>query len=127
LAKALTPSLHTLRRVHLNITSDKSGEDPLAGLCNELEEILEINNLESIEIQMRTDEIRQTGDEWGRLEEVLLKPGWPKLKRVSLAINIYGDFVVWEILALKSLPYTQFTALASSKNFDFHFSVEYKY
>ena len=125
MANTIIPTLRTLRRVQLNITLGYLNEDPLAGLCDELEEISGMNKLESIEIQIKVPlgEKCRTGDEWGRLEKVLLRSGWPMLKRVSLAIFIFhskrhGPFEK----ALKRLQ-TQFSSLTSSKNCDFHFSV----
>jgi len=129
LAKTITPSLRTLRRLELVILIDGvSDPDPLVGLCDELENVLGKNRLESLEIKIEvsTDEDCQTGDEWGRLEKVLLKSGWPMLKHVSLDIVMFvysrledGPFEI----ALENLPQTQFTGLVSSKNLDFRFSV----
>ena len=129
LAKTITPSLRTLRRLELVIFIDGvSDPDPLVGLCDELENILGKNRLESldIKIEVSTDRDCQTGDEWGRLEKVLLKSGWPMLKHVSVAIVMFaysrledGPFEI----ALENLPQTQFTGLVSSKNLDFRFSV----
>ena len=88
-AKTVTPSLQTLRRIEFNIgTIDGVNDDPLAELCDELEDISGKNRLESIKIQVyvQTDEDCRTGTEWGRLEKVLLKSGWPMLKHVSLTI-----------------------------------------
>jgi hypothetical protein len=87
-AKCVTPSLQTLTRMELVITEVEEDDDPLAGLCDELAKIAGNNKLESLEfeIDIQRDKDCPTGDEWGRLEKVLLKPGWPMLKHVSVAI-----------------------------------------
>lgn len=133
-AKAVSSSLQTLSRVHLSLGIGRlSRQDPLAGLCDELAEIVGNNKLESLEIEinMEASEDGSTGDEWGRLEKVLLKPGWPVLKHVSL------DIFLWTFtqglnnlssvgVALKGLPQTQFAGLTSDKNLAFRFSVQTK-
>ena len=127
-AKCVTPSLQTLTRMELVITEVEEDDDPLAGLYDELAEIAGKNKLESLEIEIDVyrDEDCPTGDEWGRLEKVLLKPGWPMLKRVSVAILLssYNRQPLKENTdALKKLGQTQFAGLESNKNLDFQFSI----
>jgi hypothetical protein len=78
------------------------------------------NRLECIEIE--TDVL---SDELPRLEEIFLSSGWLMLKRVSLTIIIH---VLEESSpskqSLESLLQRQLTALRSSKNFDFSFTVQ---
>ena len=130
LAKMITPSLPTLRRVEFRVIIDSGSQDPLAVVCDELEQISGKNRLESIktEIILETDTVCRTGAEWGRLEQVLLHSGWPMLEHISLLIVI-NSFHELRIdgpfgMALKSLPQTQFTHLMSCKHLDFQFSVE---
>ena len=130
LAKMVTPSLQTLRRVELNVIIDSHSKDPLAVLCDELEHISGKNRLESIKIQidLQIDIDCRSGTEWGRLEKVLLHSGWPMLKYISLVIVINSHYELRIDgpfgMALKNLPQTQFTGLMSSKNLDFRFSVQ---
>jgi len=131
LAKMVTPSLETLSRVCLEMTVFGSlSADPLAGLCDELEHILGKNKLESLDIEigvLANNDDCQISDDWARLEKILLlQPGWPVLKHVSLVIIIYiipfREEDAFE-RAVKSLLTTHFTGLRSSKNLDFRFSV----
>jgi hypothetical protein len=126
-AEVVTPSLQRLKRVHLSFIIDEDSEDPLAGLCEELEEISGKNRLESIEIlinlRLKADEDYYTGDTWGKLERVLLQPGWPMLKHVSLSIIICRENNSPIKAALERLRETQFVGLMSSKNLDFRFSI----
>jgi hypothetical protein len=104
---------------------DEDCEDPLAGLSKELEEISGKNRLESIEISidLQADADYQTGDTWGKLERVLLQPGWPMLKHVSLSITINKETDSPIKAALEHMRETQFAGLTSSKNLDFRFSI----
>ena len=133
-AQMVTPSLQTLKRVELNIVNIKGpNDDPLAGLCDELEDISEKNRLLSIEIQIdvETEQDCHTGAEWGRLEKVLLKSGWPMLEHVSLVIvlNSWRERRLDSPFekALKNLSQTQFANLISSEKLDFQFSVKRRY
>lgn len=93
------------------------------GFCNELEEISGRNELECIEINIEVGYEYEAGDEWQRLERVLLKPGWRGLKCVSVVIIFYIKYQMAFEMALKSLPHTQFTGLRTSKHMDFQFSI----
>ena len=129
-AKMIAPSLQTLRRVHLTLVVDEESEDPLAGFCEELEAISGENQLESIEIVtdfrvFRVSEDSQSGaDTWSGLEKVLLQPGWPTLKHVSLLIIIYRKNDSLFKVALERLREKQFAGLMSSNNIDFQFSIQ---
>lgn len=129
-AKMVAPSLHTLRRMHLEIrheTTTTESDDPLAGLCDELESISGKNKLEYLRIDIKLMDMhpRYLGDEWGRLDMLLLKSGsWPMLKHVSLVVFVHHNAFSENLeVALKSLPRTQLTKLTSSKDLDFQFSV----
>ena len=126
----VTPSLQTLRRIELRVLIDSYSRDPLAVVCDKLEDISGENELESIELQIELHTNRDcwTGAEWGRLEKVL-QSGWPMLKHISLVIVIinYSELRIDSPfgMALKSLPQSQFTGLMSNKNLDFQFSVQF--
>jgi hypothetical protein len=121
--------MQTLKHLHMRIFFDErfGGDDPLAGLCNMLDEMKNKNVIETITIGVfiGTGSDCTRGDEWGRLDAALEQPGWPKLRQVSLGIIIRR----WERAnddlecALKQLPQTQFPKLSSSKSLSFGFSV----
>ena len=85
-AKTITESLQTLRRLNLAIIVLSEYPDPLVGLFDELEEISGRNKLERIEIDLEVGYEYEAYDEWHRLENVLIKSGWPELKCVSITI-----------------------------------------
>ncbi|KAF8804779.1 hypothetical protein BYT27DRAFT_7340066 [Phlegmacium glaucopus] len=125
-ATAIAPCLETLRRVCLDIIARETPNDPLVGLCDELEDISGKNILESIELEITLliDEDHPLSDDWARLENILLKPGWPMLKRVFLIIGIHADFWDGYARAMANLLRAHFTGLKSSKTFDFQLSVQ---
>ena len=93
------------------------------GFCNELEEISERNELECIEIDIEMGYEYEAGDEWHRLESVLLKPRWRGLKCVSIAMIFYIKYHTAFEMVLKSLPHTQFTDLRASRHLNFQLSI----
>lgn len=131
LSRTIEPSLQTLTVLHFIINNIIGVDnDPLGGLCYELEKISgKNNNLEFIDIHVyvEPDEDCHTGAQWGVLENVLLNSGWPMLKEVSLSIFLFYTSVRRLdsplAMVLKSLPQTQFTRLTLSKDLDFQFSV----
>ena len=127
LAKTIAPSLQTVRRVKLILTINGRGEDPLLGLCDQLEQILGENILESIKIDINMENECKLGDEWGRLEKILLTSRWPMLKYVSLVVIInswtirpHTSFVT----ALKSLLQMQLAGLMASKDLNCWYSLQ---
>jgi len=110
---------------------DESSEDPLSGLCDELEKISATrrNIVESIliSVSVSTDTDCKRGDEWGLFEKVLTKKNaWPGLQKVSLKIQIYnyGREDEEEIMeALDKLPETQFKELSASETVNFNFEI----
>ena len=86
--KTITESLQTLRRLELSImVSFEEYPDPLGGICDWLEAISGRNKLESIEIYFYvTPSDYELNDTWHRLEEVLIKSGWPDLKCISITV-----------------------------------------
>ncbi|KDR66871.1 hypothetical protein GALMADRAFT_258745 [Galerina marginata CBS 339.88] len=128
ISKTLAPSMQTLTRLSLNISRDESGTaDPLSGLVDELKGIRHQNCIESIiiNVYILPDWDCSSGDDWGRLDEELTQPGWPKLKSVLVGITVFtlsreaNDLE----MALRKLPETQFPRLSSSKSVVFEFSV----
>ncbi|KAF8150700.1 hypothetical protein B0H34DRAFT_665812 [Crassisporium funariophilum] len=127
LAKFMAQNARTLKTLNLRIHLDEGEEsDPLLGLCEELEAVSDNNVVETIEmtVEVSTDTDCSTGDDWGRLDKVLNKPVWPKLKHVTLDIGIYVYSNDGEALkeALDLLPQIQLGRLADSKTVDFKFT-----
>ena len=60
---------------------------------SELEDMRSNNIIENITIKLgaivKMDEGCKLGDDWDRLDEVLMRLGWFALKRVSLIIEVY--------------------------------------
>ncbi|KAF8956300.1 hypothetical protein BDZ97DRAFT_1925610 [Flammula alnicola] len=90
-ARAVAPSINTLKKLILDTSINNEAEDPLFGLCDELEEMGGENVLEDMTIRVHVPSGRYctTGDEWGKLDNVLGKSGWSALKRVSLDIGLW--------------------------------------
>ena len=125
------PSIRTLKVLKLAALIDHSSEDPLSGLCDELEKISatgrSIIETLSINVAVQTDADCKRGDEWGLLDKVLTKQdGWLGLKEVSLKIEVY-DYGRLEdddlVDALNKLPDTQFKNLSTSETINFIFEV----
>ena len=110
---------------------DDTSQDPLSGLCDELEKISatgrSIIKSISISIDVSTDADCKRGDEWGLLEKVLTKKdAWVGLREVSLKIQVYSyarddDDDIFD--ALNKLRETQFKALLASETVNFNFEV----
>lgn len=135
----------TLKSASFAMYINDESEDPLAGLCEELEEIRiqgqhedrgtsgigTANVLETLAIHVMVlpDAGCKRGHEWGRLDAVLARPGWYALRRVSLQVTIW-DFmrISSDILkyTLEMLLDTQFVALSRNEDIDFQFNVEVK-
>ena len=115
----------------LRAVIDDDSEDPLSGLCNELEKISatgrSIIETLSINVDVSTDADCKRGDEWGLLDKVLTKKdAWLALKEVSLKIEVYdyGRDESDDILdALDKLRDTQFKALSTGETIIFSFGV----
>jgi len=90
-AKTIMESLQTLRRLKLTIIVLFPDQDLLVGICDELEEISGRNKLECIETYLEVW-YEDKMDEWHRLEEVLIKSGWPELKCVSITITFLCEY-----------------------------------
>ena len=94
--------------------------DALFGIPSDLEEMRTKNIIETITlgIVIHTNANSFQGD-WGRLDEVLTKPGWVSLKQVMLTIELayYDGSIYDEVLEfeeeLKILLGAQFPRLSS--------------
>ena len=119
IAEMVTPSLQTLKRLHLTFKG-WSFTDPVSDLCDELNKISGKNRLECIEIESDYLSLEMCG-----LEEVFLSSGWLMLKRVSLTVTIH---VLEEnspsTRIIESALQERLPGLMSSKNFDFLFTVQ---
>ncbi|KDR66870.1 hypothetical protein GALMADRAFT_161831 [Galerina marginata CBS 339.88] len=127
LSRVLHPSLQTLAHLHLKtmITDPSGTNDPLSGLVTELQEMRHQNCIEKITIQVsiQSGSDCNRGDDWGRLDEELARPGWLKLKSVLLSITFCMRKNSDLEIALRKLPETQFPRLSSSTSVLFDFSV----
>ncbi|KAF8805818.1 hypothetical protein BYT27DRAFT_7191977, partial [Phlegmacium glaucopus] len=131
----LRPSLPTLKdiRIETRIDADQGYDDPLSGLCHELEKLAGQNMFETIKLVIWIDfgSDCKRGDKWGELDNVLMRSpeDWPALKEVSLSISVikYDDSELDDDNleeALKRLPMTQFTKLVESRRIQFKFAAE---
>lgn len=91
----------------------------------ELENIRRVNVLESLVIDVHVSEFCSTGDLWGGLDEVLMRPGWPALQKVSLELYLYYEVQdnTPFVEELRDLPRTQFSRLSASKSITFDFCI----
>jgi hypothetical protein len=126
----LQPSMQTLKHIVVNISDVNVDDDPLFGFPSEFKDMRTENIIETVTIRVGVDSVCRRGDDWGRLDKVLLTPGWFSLKRVSLAIEIAIHFKRDRNddddeleKALRELPETQFPRLSSSNSVSFDFEV----
>ena len=124
--------MQTLQLIYVNIQVEDidASLDPLFGIPSELEKMRTIsNNIESFNfgVIIPADVKCRRGDDWGKLDEVLTKPGWTSLWHVSLSIEIETYKQTEENdeqeAALRALPETQFRRLSSSHSVSFNFQV----
>ena len=86
----LKPSLPTL--VDIDITYDIDNDDdetfdqPLGGLCRELEKMTGQNVVETINLRIRIQHANYDFTRWDELDDVLMgsPEGWPVLRKVSI-------------------------------------------
>ena len=86
----LKPSLPTL--VDIDITYDIDNDDdetfdqPLGGLCRELEKMTGQNVVERINLRIRIQHANYDCTRWDELDDVLMgsPEGWPVLRKVSI-------------------------------------------
>jgi hypothetical protein len=122
-------SIRTLKALKLGAFIDDPSEDPLSGLCNELEKISATGRsiIETLSINVFVETDCKRGDEWGLLDKVLTKQdGWLGLKEVSLKIEVY-DYGRGDdddlVDALNKLPDTQLINLSTGETINFIFEV----
>jgi hypothetical protein len=122
-------SIRTLKALKLGAFIDDPSEDPLSGLCNELEKISATGRsiIETLSINVFVETDCKRGDEWGLLDKVLTKrDGWLGLKEVSLKIEVY-DYGRGDdddlVDALNKLPDTQLINLSTGGTINFIFEV----
>ena len=109
----LSPIAHTLKFLDFRVSlSDSITPSPLAGLCEELEAMAGYNILEALSVEVDVDGNESEvfiGSIVQNVEKVLVRPGWPTLRRVSLKVSIACCLVSREDSAklsetLQSLP-----------------------
>ena len=120
LSDILRPSMQTLRHIVVNIHVVVDGDDSLLDIPSEFEDMRTKNIIETVTIRIlfrSYESYRLEEDHWGRLDEILISPGWFSLKRISLSIKIYSyNSGVSELEeAFQKLPEKQFPRLSSSK------------
>ena len=122
LAASMNPSsLSTLRKLHFDFFIKDESEDPLCGITcfskpNVIEEI-------DLTVNVDTDCRCTTDDQWGRLD-AMSSTGFPRLRQVSLKINIFVYGSDGRVLRekLKKLPEEQFPWLSKNSTVMFKFS-----
>ena len=120
-------SLSTLRTLRLQHEIEDDIQDPLCGICEEFTIISGCNVIEEIflEVVVQTDCRCKTGSEWGRLDAVPSR-GFPKLRNVSLDIEIYVQSPSFPEVAFREqvneIPRKYFPWLSSSIQVTFKFS-----
>ena len=86
---------YLIPELELEDDSDETYNGPLAGLCHELEKMVDQNVVETIELLMW---VRPGYDcsRWGELDDVLMgsphSEGWPALKKVSFFFKVIKTF-----------------------------------
>ncbi|EDQ98474.1 uncharacterized protein LACBIDRAFT_300228 [Laccaria bicolor S238N-H82] len=120
-------SLSMLRTLHLQHEIKDDIQDPLCGICEEFSIISGCNVIEEIflDVYVETDCRCKTGSEWGRFDAVLSR-GFPKLRTVSLTIEISAFIPLFSGAALQEqvneIPSKYFPWLSSNIQVTFNFS-----
>ena len=78
--------------------------------------------MERIGIHFDVELDYEPNDEWHRLEEVLIKSGWPELKWISITVT-FVDQSATAVFGWGLSLDRQFLRLRGSKQLDFQFSV----
>lgn len=102
MVSALSPSLKTLKYLHLDLYVDTPKQAPLAEMPRALKLIAtEAKHVRYLKIRINVSkdteyvyDVPQNGDEcpWSLLEQALIAPGyWPSLKVVDLGIIVKGS------------------------------------
>ena len=123
----LKPSLSTLVDIYIEYSIDDGHtlyNDPLGGLCHELEKMVGQNVIETIMLVISaypgTDCTR-----WGELDDVLMgsPEGWPALRKVSLSLIAVRTYADTSDELFKELRGLSMTKLMESKRVQFDFQV----
>ena len=128
----LSYSAHVLKVLDFEVfLHDPSDLVPLGGLCQELEVMVGHNMLEALSFQVNVEGHESKdliGSTIQNVEHVLVGPGWPSLKQVSLKVSI-ACFLVSKAEtaalseALQSLPNEYLSRLSQLESIVFNFSV----
>lgn len=120
-------SFTTLTRLTFDLVSEYWYQDPLFGLCNELEILAEDNVLEELRINVFSPRtVIRTGEDWGLLDNVLSRPGAFKALRkvrVGIRVMLLNRLSVERFEELKSVPTKQFPSLSTNPLIDLKFWV----
>ena len=126
----LSSIARTLKFLDFRVSLSDSTTSPLAGLCGELEAMAGHNVLETLSVRVDIDG-NETEDFIGSIvqnvETVLIKPGWPALRQVSLRLSIACCLVSRDDSAklseaLQSLPDKYLSLLSKLESVTFSYS-----
>ena len=128
LAASMNPSaLSTIKKLQFDFFINNEKQDPLSGIDDEITFFSKHNVIEEIEldVNVQADCYCTAGDEWGRLDTMFLT-GFPRLRQVSLNINIcvWGSDGLILQEWLQELPEEQFPWLSKNSTVMFKFSTE---
>ena len=127
----LLPSPRTLRVLDLRaFLSADSNSVVLGGFCEELEALAGHNMLEALSFTVRVFALEEkdfVGSSIQNLEKVLVKPGWPALRQISLKISIKRGIGSWKdsaelCEALQFLPDKYLSHLSNLESVAFDYS-----
>ena len=98
--------------------------DPFRGFVDALENIENKIEVITIEVVIESGSTYGLLAKWARLDQVLTRPGWSTLRRVTLTIKTYCS--AWDVnrmdQTLQAFPKMYFSGLLSHNSvvFDFH-------
>ena len=124
----LSPVARTLKVLSFSVPTDyHSATLPaLAGLCEELEAMAGRYMLEALSIEIFIEDdvtADSVGSNFQKVENVLVKPGWSSLRKVSF--NLFSSWRISPNLkeALQSLPDIYLSHLSKLESVSFNYSV----
>jgi hypothetical protein len=130
LEELLYPSLsaRTLKVLDLTVPLyDEENSIILGGICEELEALAGHNMLETLSFKVHVFFARAedfVGSTIQKVEKVLVRPGWPTLRRVSLEGSIAHSGAARELCeTLQSLPDKYLVHLSNLESIAFDYSV----
>ena len=124
----LFPNARTLKVLDLTVPlNNETNSVFLGGFCEELEALVGHNMLETLSFTVRVFALEEedfVGSKIQKVEKVLVKPGWSKLKQVSFRVST-GRFGGARTLskALRSLPDKYLSQLSKLESVAFDYSV----